>query len=197
VDEELLAEDSAPEPRVGRHVVDAAGVVEELPQRDPVAVVPVPLHDAGQPSADLVVEVESALGLQLEEHRGDEGLGDAADPVVVVGAARALPREVADARGGVPGAVAVLHLCGGAGDVILQYGLHRPLCGAVPLPAPGVRRERGRRKRPRRHRHGQRRRHCGPCPAYCHALPLPYVLVVGPGDIRSQYGVERRRIGWA
>lgn len=66
-------------------VGDAAGVVQELTQRHSAAVVAVAVHQAGQPPLDRVVQVQSALRLQLEQDGRDERLGDAGPAEVLAG----------------------------------------------------------------------------------------------------------------
>jgi hypothetical protein len=76
------------EGRVGGGVVDAAGLVQQLPHGDPPTVVAGPGDHAGQPLGHAAVQVEPVLGDQLEQHGGDEGLGVAGDPEPVVGPGR-------------------------------------------------------------------------------------------------------------
>jgi hypothetical protein len=86
-------------------VVDAAGVPEQFPDRDPRAVVPVARDHAGQPSGDGVVQRQPPLACQSQHHGGDERLGGAADPEL--GPRRHLPPGV---QIGGPGARVALPL---------------------------------------------------------------------------------------
>ena len=75
-----------------RVIRKAAGVVEQLPHRDPGAVA----EQAGQVSRDRVVQAEPALGGQLQRHGGDVGLGDTGDAEPVRGPHRCLPVQVGE-----------------------------------------------------------------------------------------------------
>lgn len=93
----------------GRQVVgEAAGVGEERAQGEDGAVVPVPPHEARQVLLHAVVQRDPSLVGELEDHRRDERLGDAAGPEVV-------PRPDAGA-GGAEGLLA------GGGVVACQKG---------------------------------------------------------------------------
>jgi hypothetical protein len=63
-------------------VRQAAGLVQQLPDRD---LVP-PGNQAWQEAGDGVVERQAPLLRQLEQNRGDVGLGQASDPERVAGA---------------------------------------------------------------------------------------------------------------
>lgn len=82
--QEAGAEDLLLEGGVVGVAVDAAGVVEQLADGDPAAVVTVAPDDTGQPLLDRVVEVDAVLRLELEQDGGGEGLGDGADAEAVV-----------------------------------------------------------------------------------------------------------------
>jgi hypothetical protein len=82
------------ERRVLAVVVEPARHVEELPDRDGVAV-----GDAGQVTRDRIVQPEPALVHKLEDHRAREGLGDAPDPHMLVDLHRFVLRDVPYAEG--------------------------------------------------------------------------------------------------
>lgn len=84
----------------GQVVVDAAGVLEQLAEGDPAAVVAVAPHHSRQPVVDGVVQGQPALGLQLEDHGGDQRLGRAGHAEVAVGRDRAAGAQVGRAAGG-------------------------------------------------------------------------------------------------
>lgn len=107
------------------HVVveDPAGVVEQVPYGDVLGLVPLAAHDSGQPPLHAVVQRQPPLGLQLEQHRGGEGLGDAGDAELLMDAALVLDGEVADACAAVPHPVVVPHL----GDDARGAPLHDPV----------------------------------------------------------------------
>jgi hypothetical protein len=58
-------------------VGQTAGVVQKLPHGDPVAV----RQEVRQPLGDGGIEAQSPFADQLQHDGGDEGLGDAPDPV--------------------------------------------------------------------------------------------------------------------
>nr|WP_242906652.1 hypothetical protein [Actinomadura terrae] len=59
-------------------VIEAAGVLQQLPNRDLAAAVAVALDDAGQPFADRVVQAEPSFTSELQDRGRDVGLGVAA-----------------------------------------------------------------------------------------------------------------------
>ena len=84
----------------GQVVVDATGVLEQLADGDAAAVVAVAPHHSWQPVIDRVVQGQPALGLQLEDHGGDQRLGGAGHAEVAVGRDRAAGVQVGGAAGG-------------------------------------------------------------------------------------------------
>ena len=82
--------------RRGDVVGHARGVIEQLAQRDAIAVG----QHAREAALDGVVEAEAALADELERHDGGERLGDAADAHGVAGAQRAAGAHVGNAGGG-------------------------------------------------------------------------------------------------
>ena len=75
-------------------VEEAARVVEQLTQRDRVAV----RNETGQVALDRIVDVQLPLGLELQHDGGDERLRDACDPPAVACAHRRARGDVGVAR---------------------------------------------------------------------------------------------------
>lgn len=60
--------------------MQAAGVLEQIPQGDAASVVPVSPDQPGKPPVDAVPQRQPTLGDELQDGGGDEGLGRAARP---------------------------------------------------------------------------------------------------------------------
>ncbi len=87
-------------------VEDAAGLVEQPPDSDLVAVA----DRAGQPGLHGVVEAQPALGVEQQHHGRGERLGEAADPEPVLPSARPTALQVGHARRAEPGLGPVAHV---------------------------------------------------------------------------------------
>jgi hypothetical protein len=116
---------------VGRHgwpeagvvgvVEDPAGVLEQLAQGDGRAA----WHQAGKPPCDAVAESQPVLGRQLQHHRGDERLGEAARPDPVARGHRASGGDVRQPAGRVHQPVAEAGQADDARDAVVGDALQR------------------------------------------------------------------------
>jgi hypothetical protein len=91
-------------------------VLEELTDRDLLAIIAVARHEAGQPMVDRVVQRQRFLSDELQHDDGDERLGVAAHPEVAVEVHRLLAVELRHAAVGEAPAAAVVDLRQHAGD---------------------------------------------------------------------------------
>jgi hypothetical protein len=109
-------------------VVDAAGVLQQVADRDDGAVVAVAGHHPGKVPLHGVVQGQPALAHQLQHDRGHEGLGVAADPEVALGVHRPVVGGVGDAaRRDQVLAVLGDHARLDAGDAEVANGIGVPL----------------------------------------------------------------------
>src|SRR5262249_3099578 len=82
-------------------VVDAAAVVQELANRDPVDVRDAGDDGIGEPLTDGVVESQDTVVDQLQDEHGGEGFGDACDAGAVVRLEQGLLFKTGDPGGAI------------------------------------------------------------------------------------------------
>ena len=100
---EVAAEVGLEDLGVELEVGEPARVVEQLPDRDRIAV----RDEPGEPPLDGVAQAELALADELEDDGGDVGLRDACDPEPVVDPDRRLRVDLAETAGDADRAIAV------------------------------------------------------------------------------------------
>ncbi len=135
-----------------RVVRDAAGVVEQLADRDPVRV----RQDRAEPAGDRVAQRQPALAHELQHDGRDHRLGVAARAEAVVRAHAAPGAHVGDAGGALPHAPAVVGVGDDAGRAGGDHGCPAAAaaCGRRRARAAGARRRRPPARAARRRRRG-------------------------------------------